>query len=45
MYFNIKDTEKQKTFKNELKKKIFIWNLIFRKLKKKIKIKNLWNEF
>lgn len=44
MYFNIKDTEKQKTFisKNELKKKIFfIWNLIFRKLKKKIKIKNL----
>lgn len=42
MYFNIKDTEKQKTFKNELKKKnFFIWNLIFRKLKKKIKIKNL----
>lgn len=38
MYFNIKDTEKQKTFKNELKKKIFfIWNLIFRKLKKKNK--------
>lgn len=43
MYFNIKDTEKQKTFisKNELKKNFFIWNLIFRKLKKKIKIKNL----